>query len=90
MLSTTPRKNCCIIKSGDEFYYRIYYPQCPNYEVNRKKELISEKNAIKRPDCFDMIFKSESVKVCLFLHFIFLFLCLQYDVYYVYEYLNIW
>ena len=69
MLSVTPGKNCCIIKSMSSIIASISKLRNEDIERVTKRE-----RAICRPECFKMILNSERVKTCLFLRFKFPFL----------------
>ena len=72
MLSVTPGKNCCIIKSMSfiiEFISLKSKLRSEDIERVTKHE-----RAICRPECFKMILISVRVKTCLFLRFKFPFL----------------
>ena len=76
MLSITNSKNCCIIKSMSSIIEFISL----NIQIMKWRDSVAKReSAIWRLDCFNMILKSENVKLCLFLRFRFLFLRLLYD-----------
>ena len=72
MLSVTPGKNCCIIKSMSsiiEFLASISKLRSESIE-----RVIKRERAICRSECFKMMLNSERVEACLFMHFKFPFL----------------
>ena len=71
MLSVTPGKKCCIIKTKSSIIEFISLNILRSTEIER---VTKHERAICRPECFKVILKSERVETCLFLRFIFPFL----------------
>ena len=88
MLSVTPGKNCCIIKSMSSIIENLLasISKLLSEDIER---VTNPERAICQTECFKTILNSERVKTCLFLRFLHFHFCVYHEIgYCVYVYLK--